>query len=357
MKLLYLTNVQIPADDAQNLQIQSMCQAFHKALGDNFLLTSPLNKRNKDFNALFAWKRIKVFKKWPRGLRQLFFLFKLLFLVRRFKPNIIYTRDIFIAWFFRKIGYLCVYEIHKPFETKIGNFLFKSIAKKIRIVAISQSLKDFIVEKYQLDEAGVLVAHDGVDLELFDIKEDKNLLVKKYFNLPNDNFVALYSGSLQKGKGVELIMKAADGLPNISFVIIGGSQKEIENFQDIPSNIYFSKRKSQKEIPFYLKAADLLILPMNKTLFYGLYASPLKLFEYMASGTPILASDFGAIREVLNEKNAFLFDPDNINDLIEKIKYISNNNEKAIRIAKESLKLIKDYTWQKRVERILNFLG
>jgi glycosyltransferase involved in cell wall biosynthesis len=76
----------------------------------------------------------------------------------------------------------------------------------------------------------------------------------------------------------------------------------------------------------------------------------------MASGTPILASDFGAISEVLNKGNAFLFNPDSANDLIEKIKYISNNNEKAIRVANESLRVVKEYSWQKRAEKILNFL-
>jgi glycosyltransferase involved in cell wall biosynthesis len=106
----------------------------------------------------------------------------------------------------------------------------------------------------------------------------------------------------------------------------------------------------------FLEAADLLVLPMNKDLSYGVYSSPLKLFEYMASGTPILASDFGAIKEVLNEKNSFLFNPEDINDFIEKIKYISDNNEKAIKIGKESLKLVKEYTWEKRAAGILSFL-
>lgn len=355
MKLLYLTNVQIPADDAQNLQIQSMSQSFHNILGEDFLLASPLNERNKNLNTKYSWKKIVIFKKWPRSFRQFLFLLKSIFLVRFFNPDIIYTRDVLIAWFYQKIGRQAVYEIHKPFETKIGNFLFKSVSKKIKIVVISQLLKDFIVNQYKLNEVGVLVAHDGVDLELFDIKEEKNSLVKK-LNLPNDNFVVLYSGSLRKGKGVELIFQIAKNLLNISFVIIGGSQKEIDNFKDVPDNIYFFRRKLQKEIPFYLKAADLLILPMNKDLSYGIYSSPLKLFEYMASGVPILASNFGAVKEIINEKNAFLFDPDNYDDLIEKIKFIRDNSQKAIKIAQESLKLVKEYTWEKRVEGILKFL-
>jgi glycosyltransferase involved in cell wall biosynthesis len=240
MKLLYLTNVQIPADDAQNLQIQSMCRVFYNYLKDNFLLISPLNNRNKNFNSIYQWKRVKVFRKFPRELKQIIFLLKTIYLVRKYQPDIIYTRDIVVAWFYKKLRYQTVYEIHNPFETKIGNSIFKLIAPKIKIVATHNALKDFIIEKYNLNAGNILVARNGVFLEDYDkIKEKRETLKEKYLNLPNDNFVTLYSGSLQKGKGVELIIKAAINLPHTSFVIIGGDQKQIDNFKNIPDNVYF----------------------------------------------------------------------------------------------------------------------
>lgn len=357
MKLLYLTNVQIPAENAQNLQIQSMSRAFFDALKENFLLISPWNEKNKTMDNSYPWKKIKIPQQLPRPIRQLIFILKTRKTVYDFCPDVIYTRDIAIAWFFRMFGFKTIYEIHKPFETTIGNMIFKMMAKKIKIVAISQSLKDFIIEKYNLNADDILVAHDGVDLQHFNLLENRIQLRKKYFGDLANNFIVLYSGSLQAGKGVDLIIKSAKDLPEICFVIIGGSQNEIDAFKDVSPNIYFLVRMPQKQVPAFLKAADLLILPMNKNLSYGAYSSPLKLFEYMASETPILASDFGAIREVLNEENAFLFDPDNVNDLVEKIKYIRDNNEKARKIAKESFKLAKEYSWQKRADKIKFFIN
>jgi len=357
MKLLYLTNVQIPAENAQNLQIQSMSRAFFDALKEDFLLISPWNEKNKAMDNSYPWKKIKIPQQLPRSIRQLIFILKTRKTVHDFCPDVIYTRDIAIAWFFRMFGFQTIYEIHKPFETTIGNMIFKMMAKKIKIVAISQSLKDFIIEKYNLNADNILVAHDGVDLQDFDLLENKIQLREKYFGDLANKFIVLYSGSLQSGKGVDLIIKSAKDLPEICFVVIGGSPNEIDTFKDVSSsNVYFLGRMPQKQVPAFLKAADLLILPMNKNLSYGAYSSPLKLFEYMASETPILASDFGAIREVLNEENAFLFDPDNVSDLVEKIKYIRDNNEKAKKIAKESFGLAKEYSWQKRVVRIIKFL-
>jgi glycosyltransferase involved in cell wall biosynthesis len=351
MKLLYLTNVQIPAENAQNLQIQAMSRAFFDSLKENFILISPWNKENRGMNHIYHWERIKIINWLPRSLKQLFFLFKSRKIVKKFQSDIIYTRDIAVAWFFKKIGFKTVYEIHKPFITKIGNMIFKKICKEIKIIAISQALKDFIVNQYNLNPDMILVAHDGVDLKNFDILENKEQLKEKYFGEIKDKFIVLYTGSQEKGKGVEIIIDAASKLKDLAFVVIGSQEDKQEG------NLIFKKRIDQKEIPGYLKAADLLVLPMNKELSYSAYSSPLKLFEYMASGIPILASKIGAIREVLDEKNSFLFDLDKRGDFEEKVLYAKNNKLEAQERAKGALENVKNYTWGERVGNILDFFN
>lgn len=358
MKLLYLTNVQIPAENAQNLQVQSMCKAFFYLLKDNFLLVSPWNRENEKMRSIYSWKKIKILR-WPlrRASRQLNFIFKTKKIVKNFQPDVIYTRDIAVAWFFRKLGFKTVYEIHKPFTTMIGNMIFKLVSKNIKIVAISQALKNFIIKKYGLSSENVLVAHDGVFLEDYEkIKETKEELKKKYLNSLKDNFVVLYGGSFERGKGIDLILEASRRLPETFFVVIGGSQEEIKRMEDVPENLIFLGRKLQEEIPNYLKSADLLILPFTKNLSTYKYHSPLKIFEYMASGIPILASNLGSTIEILNDQNSFLFDPENLISFIEKIKYIKNNEEEAIIRTQVAMEDVKNYTWQKRAMNILNFL-
>jgi glycosyltransferase involved in cell wall biosynthesis len=350
MKLLYLTNVQIPAENAQNLQIQAMSKAFFDYFKDDFLLVSPWNKANRGMNPTYQWERIKIINWLPRSLRQLSFIFKSRKIVKKFQPDIIYTRDIAVAWFFRKLGFKTVYEIHKLFITKIGNMIFKRICEEIKIIAISQTLKDFIVKEYKLNHNMILVAHDGVDLKNFDILENQEQLRKKYFGGIKDKFIVLYTGSQEKGKGVEIIIDVASKLKDLVFVVIGSQEDKQEG------NLIFKKRMDQKEISGYLKTADLLVLPMNKELSYSVYSSPLKLFEYMASGTPVLASKIGAIREVLNDKNSFLFNPEEKDDFEEKILYVKKNRLEAEIRTRQTLKDVKNYTWEKRARNILSFL-
>lgn len=358
MRLLYLTNVQIPAKDAQSIQVQAMSLAFWQSLKDNFILISPKNKENKGLQTEFRWIRLNTLNFFPRFICYFILIIRSLPYILKFKPDWIYTRDIFIVCVCKLLGFMPVYEIHKPFETKLGNFLFKVFSPKIKIIAISQNLKSYLIDNYSLKEERILVAPDGVFLEEFlTIKSSKKELKKKYLNIDNNRFVILYSGSLQTGKGVELILKIANNFRDILFVIIGGSEKEINQLKkNNIANVLFISRKPHQEIPYYLMSADLLILPLTKELKYWKYTSPLKLFEYMASRTPILASKLESLTEILNERNSFLFDPDNLNDLIEKINFIKNNYSEAKKKAEINFENVKNYTWQKRKDKILEFI-
>jgi len=357
-KLLYLTNVKVPSTDAQSLQVGAMNKAFWERLKDDFVLISPKNEENKDLKKEYKWLRLNVFNFLPRFLRYLLLILFSLPYVLRFKPDFIFSRDVGVVLFYKIIGLRTCYEIHKPFETKLGNILFRIISPRIKIVAISGALKEYIIKKYNLNGKNILVAHDGVFLEDFEkISLSKENLKKKYLGLGQEDFVVLYTGTLQQGKGINLILKGASSLKDVFFIIIGGEDTEIEKFKRaVSDNVLFFGRKSHREIPFYLKAADLLILPLTKQLKYWSYSSPLKLFEYMASQIPILASNIGSITEVLNNNNSFLFNPDDLNDLVKKMKFARENREEREKRANNAFQDVKNYTWNKRAERIIEFL-
>jgi glycosyltransferase involved in cell wall biosynthesis len=88
-----------------------------------------------------------------------------------------------------------------------------------------------------------------------------------------------------------------------------------------------------------------------------LYASPLKLFGYMASGVPIIASDLPAIREVLDESTATFCEPDNPESLARAIEFVLANPAEAQTKARKALELVKDYSWTERARKILEFIG
>jgi glycosyltransferase involved in cell wall biosynthesis len=204
-----------------------------------------------------------------------------------------------------------------------------------------------------------LVASSGVSLDEFDTKENK-VELKKKLGFDTSRKTILYTGHLYPYKGADTLANAAKLLSHNDCVFIGGMQGDIEAFKDRFSNqdnIQILGHKHHKDIALYLKAADLLVIPNSaKDSFSLLYTSPIKLFEYMASGTPIVASDLPSIREILNESLAYFFTPDDASSLARTIQKTFDEESIAKAKALATQTEVQKYSYAARAKKILAFL-
>ena len=106
-----------------------------------------------------------------------------------------------------------------------------------------------------------------------------------------------------------------------------------------------------------MKAFNVCAMPFPRNEHYAYHMSPLKLFEYMASKRPIVASDLPSIREILNEESAILVEPGNPKALAEGIKKVLQDEELAKKLAENAHRDVQQYSWEKRAEKILEFMG
>lgn len=368
-------NQRFPTEKAYGIQVAKMCEAFSKS-GCEVELVSPFRiSKIKDNPFIFyGLEEVFRFKKifspdfyLPGKLDLIAFQIKnfisaviLVIYVLIQKPDIIYSRDelpIYLLSFFKKN---LIVEIHK-FSNKRTLFYRRFRKKEIKIVAISNGIKNEF-EKISFSSSNILVAFDAVDLRNFDINLSRSEARKK-LNLPLDKKIAVYSGHLFKWKGVDNLIEAALILKDILFLFVGGTEKDIENYRFLvkdkkTKNVLFLGYRPYREIPLYLKAADVLVLPNKKEeKISELYTSPLKLFEYMASNRPIVASDLPSIREVLNEETAVFFESNQPQLLAEAIKKIIEDENLGRSLSAKAFEKVKNYTWDKRTERILTFLN
>jgi len=377
MKIIYIANIRIPTEKAHGWQICKMCEEFGSQGvevelwvpdRENDIKTDVFSfyslKRNfkiKKIKCFDFYKYYKYLGKLSFYLHTVWFLFKLLW-QKADKQVIIYTRDYSeISWLFSLKGHRTVFEAHNWPQSK-GWLLKFLIKRNDKIITISQSLKKLFLQS-GWPENKILVAPDGVDLEKFDINLEKNQAREK-LNLLADKKIILYIGSLYKWKGVYDLAKAAVFLEdNCLVVFAGGIEPETSSF--ISKNKEMVDRKKimlfghqlHNLIPIWLKAADVLVLPnKSQEKISSHYTSPLKMFEYMASKRPIVASNLPSIREVLNENNAVLAEPDNAQSLADGIKKILQNKDLADRISKQAFEDVQNYTWKIRTENIVNFI-
>ena len=369
MKLVYIANARIPTEKAHGIQIIKMCEAFSQA-GAEVELVVPrrFNKIKDDPFDYYGVEKIFRITKIPSidlvkfgkigfWLQSCSFAKFAFFYILFRKADIIYSRDALPLFFLNFSGRDIFWESH---DGQL-NFVVKRILKKCKkLVVITQALKDFYVEK-GVEADKILVAPDGVDLKEFDIVVSQREARQK-FNLPKNKKIVLYSGSfyLYDWKGVDVLLDAVKYLPDDYLVVlVGGEKDEIEKIKKeyAGDKLLLAGRKAHGEIPYYLKAADVLVLPNSaKEDISKFYTSPLKLFEYMASGRPIVASGLPSIKEVLNQNNAFLVEPDNPQKLAEGIEKALRDHDLADRISRQAYLDVQNYTWTKRAENILNFI-
>ena len=106
----------------------------------------------------------------------------------------------------------------------------------------------------------------------------------------------------------------------------------------------------------YVKAGDVLIMNYPNLWHYALYMSPLKLFEYMASGNVIVSTSLPSIREVLSLKEAYLIKPADVAALADSIYYALTHPAESAQKAKSAYALVRQYTWENRAKSILRFI-
>ncbi|MFA6393952.1 MAG: glycosyltransferase family 4 protein [Patescibacteria group bacterium] len=364
MKLIYIANVHLPGTWAHSIQIMKMSEAFAKAGVEVELITG---MKEADDEKIFFYYNIKnKFKiikipyfdlsaKGSSGLNFLirtisFLLSARLYLLDK-KYDLLYFRTSLAGLFFNNF-YLEVHQL----PGRIRGWHKKTYKKAKRIIVLTKYLKKELIS-IGVDSAKIIVAPDGVDLEEFSLDFPGNDAKKRLPLLPEKKII-VYSGNIyyHDWKGVDVLLESLKYLENVICLLVGGDQAESKetNKRFGTDKVIMTGQLAHREVPSYLKAADVLVLPNKKgNVTSEYYTSPLKLFEYMASGRPIVASDLPSLREILNNNNSVLINPNDPRALAEGIKKVLADQILAEKISARALSDVKKYTWQKRAEKII----
>lgn len=237
------------------------------------------------------------------------------------------------------------------------------------VVVVSKPLRDILISK-GVNSEKILVNPNGVDPELYSPRTD-NSKIRKKFNLQNKTVIG-FIGTFGRWHGAEVLTKAygllLEAYPayrkTTQLLMIGDGvtlpqvKKEIEHY-NCTENVTLTGIVPQEEGPEYLSACDILASPhipnSDGTPFFG---SPTKLFEYMAMGKGIVASDLDQIGEVLQHNHtAWLTQPGNAESLMNGIKVLLDDPNKAQRLGQAARhEVIEKYTWKEHTRKIIEKL-
>lgn len=364
MKIIYLSTARLPDEWAHGLQIMQMCSAF-AAEGAHVQLVVPLRAGTVSADPFkyygvkknFSLKKLPCIDFFPGTQSKFFFFlrnFSFLISARTYLfftyYDLLYTREhSFLPYF---PAQKTVLELHS-IPAHVG--FWRQAKRLMFIVTISQGIKDDVLV-HGVSASSVLIAPDAVDLEAFENPEPQ-AAARNRLGLPLDKKIALYIGRLDQWKGVETLFEAAKLVPDVQIVVIGGERGEIESFKKQYPAVIFLGPRPFTELADNQAAGDVLILPNTaKNTLSAKYTSPLKLFTYMASDKPVVASDLPSIREILDEGMAVLVKPDDPQALADGVKKVLADPTLGARLAKAARQKVENYSWHNRAKTILDFI-
>jgi glycosyltransferase involved in cell wall biosynthesis len=383
-ELVLVANARMPSQRAQSLQVAQVAASFQRAGHP----TTLLHARRRDtpvINADALWDHYsvpegprpqvralactdwidRVPRRWqylPARVQELTFSMSAAReVLRKHKGALVLSRELEAARALVRKGLQGVFlEVHRvPGGNLRRKWLREAVPKLAGVIAISGGVRGDLIE-LGVPAGQILVAHDGFEPARFAGLPDKRV-ARDQLGLDQDRPLVVYTGGLLEWKGVELLVESARALPDVQVVVAGGMTADVKRIERLGAgldNLRVDGFQPPDRIGTYLAAADIGVVPNRSTpAISARYTSPLKVFEAMAVGLPLVVSDLPSMREILShDVDAWLVQPDSAAELTRGIQALLDDPDRRARLGKALAAHGSNYDWDARARRMLDWM-
>jgi glycosyltransferase involved in cell wall biosynthesis len=370
MNILYVSLSYVPSRRASTVHVMKMCAALGRAGHGVRLIAKRSHDRADDAVDAHAYYGVSGFaidrlpRPRPRGGGLIYGLGTLGALLRRRRTtDLVYSRDLLGAASALALGMPTVVELHAMPEGAGTRALTRRIVRHRALrglVAVSDALRrDLVADDLAPPRAPVIVAHDAAD------PPGPTAPAHERNGRPRIGYV----GNLYAGRGIELVIELAARLPACDVELIGGSERDLATWRTraVPPNVILAGFVRPADLEARYRTFDVVVMPYPRS---GIavatgahdtsrWCSPMKMFEYMASGAPIVASDLPVLGEVLrHDHNALVAPADDVAAWQRAVERLIADPALARRLAQQAYAdLVRDHTWDARVRTIFDRLA
>lgn len=388
MELIYLSRARIPSRKAHVTHMHKMCDALREeGVRVTFLhpfrwrryepeLQDPKDHYNLNHDPRYrtlpaldlpALKKIHV-RLWFWTYASTFTVCVLLYLLVRQVaargPLVFYARDHLVAYAVLRLNFLfrvpLFLDLH-DLPDSVRDHRKRTFQAIDGFVVNGPGIRRELVEEdYAPDD--ILVAPNGVDPEDFDLSLDRGDC-RAELSLPRDSFLVGFTGTPYRYNGRDTLLELARENPDMHFVSVGGRPDQLEPMRSYRrehglENLTLVEHQPHSRIPVYLKSFDCCLLPLTADIKRTVqYATPLKLFEYLAAGRPIVASDLPSLNHFLTDgDNALLVPPGSPGGFGSALKRLKDDPGLRRYLSGNARRHAAQFTWSKRARRVLDFI-
>lgn len=379
LRILYVADTRLPTEKAHGLALMKLSEAFAQA-GALVEVVAPKlwTRSGKDpfqyygVNNIFSITYLFSLDLLPlRFMRPLLYLIQVttfsfhafVHVQRLLKTNqqrtVIFSHDYIPLYFLSFLPTPFYYDIH---HFPGSNFMYRRVMKMACGFSVQTKWKiEELQKKFGISPDKITYWPNGTDVELFASTISKEE-ARERLEIKIKGPVAMYTGQFFGWKGVEtFIASIAHMPPEITYLCVGGTPEDTETLRQKTveahdKRVVFVPFQRRHTMPMWLRSADVLVLPnTGKQKVSRYYTSPMKLFEYMASGRPIVSSRLPSIEEIVDDTLVYFAEADNPQSFAEQITQALADGAESTR-AVHARKEAQMYTWKKRAEVLLSHM-
>jgi UDP-glucose:(heptosyl)LPS alpha-1,3-glucosyltransferase len=230
----------------------------------------------------------------------------------------------------------------------IERSIFKDRRYK-KVIAISELVKNNILDNYGIPSQDVEVIYNGVDINKFhpDNRKKYKSKIRLKHGLPETDFIVLFVGSGFERKGLKYLLRAVETVSNpVSILVAGkGSDKE---FKTMPTHHKVIFCGPQKDIYKYYGASDIFVFPAIYEPFGNVH------LEALASGLPVITTKNSGASEIIQDgiQGFVVQEPEDFRSIAQGINVLLNDKDKLRSMSKNARQLAEEFTFEKHIGRI-----
>ncbi len=379
--LVLIANARMPSQRAQSLQVAQVAASFARTGRETTLLYArrrgvpvvspdelwdtyqvPIGSRpNAEAIRCMDWIEAvpRSLQYAPARVQELSFARGAARRARRgFKDALVLSREIETAHVLRRRPGVFL-EIHRvPGGRTRRRWLLDAARQVAGVIAISGGVRGALVALGVSPEA-ITVEHDGFERTRFEGLASKTE-ARVELGLDPDRPTVVYTGGLLEWKGVDVLTDAARFVDEAQFVIAGGMDADVGRLRERAAgldNVRVDGFQPPRKVALYLAAADVGVVPnRSKPDISALFTSPLKVFEAMAAGLPLVASDRPSLRGVPDAAPACSVAPDDAHALAEGLRGLLADESAREAMAAALIARSAEHTWDARAARLSEWM-
>jgi len=246
------------------------------------------------------------------------------------------------------------------------NMILFSLKTADKIICVSSAMQRQVENNYGIPGDKIFVLPNCVDIHKFRPYPEKRESLRQQYNI-GENPLILFVGSFHEWHDVATLVEAFGNLHNkdaearLLLVGDGANKPKIEDLVStlgLDKAVIFTGSVPFDQVPFLVSSADVTVAPYKK-MDVEFWGSPMKLFEYMASGTPLITSSVGQLTEIIKQdENGLLVEPGDVIALAQAMEKLINDPGLRDSLAlRARMDAERSFSWEQYIDQLENLFG